>query len=171
MESRLGNTLTFVEEVLVKLVILSSFIMMVLVTANAMGRYLFASSIPGSNRVVTLYLMPALVFLALSRVQHNDGNIRIDVVSRKLTDLSNATIRIISRSLILVVFLLITMHSGQLFMESLLALSTAIGIVPFPLYVSRLLVPLGFGLVCLRLLQQIVLDIKRLVASERGDSS
>jgi len=76
--------LNFFENVLTYLAVLSVFIMMLLTTADAVGRYLFNRPITGAFEITTNYLMVASVFLGMTAVYRGGGFIRVTFLADRL---------------------------------------------------------------------------------------
>jgi TRAP-type C4-dicarboxylate transport system permease small subunit len=66
------------------LAVLSIFIMMVLTTADAIGRYLFSLPITGAYEVTEKYLMLVAVYLGASFTYRGGSNIRITLLVDRL---------------------------------------------------------------------------------------
>lgn len=66
------------EDVLDRLAQLALFIMMVLICADAGGRYLLDKPVPAAYEMTEMYLMIGVVFLALARNQALGGNVAVD---------------------------------------------------------------------------------------------
>jgi TRAP-type C4-dicarboxylate transport system permease small subunit len=64
--------------------VLSIFIMMVLTTADAIGRYLFSFPLPGAYEVTEKYLMIIAVYLGASYTYHGGSTIRITLLVDRL---------------------------------------------------------------------------------------
>jgi TRAP-type transport system small permease protein len=67
-----------------RLAVLSIFVMMVLTTADAIGRYLFNFPITGAYEVTEKYLMLVAVYLGASYTYRGGSNIRITLVVNHL---------------------------------------------------------------------------------------
>ncbi len=71
-----------IEDALDRLAQVALFIMMVLVCADAGGRYLLDTPVPAAYEMTEMYLMIAVVFLALARNQALGGNVAVDILTQ-----------------------------------------------------------------------------------------
>lgn len=157
------------ETVLTSVVNISIFLMMIMISINAIGRYVFSSSLTGSHTMVTQFLMPVLVFFSLSRIQHEEANINVNIFSRNFSERRALVVNLFQRIVILGIFVYITFVTGESFWDALLNPTSTVGIISFPTYLTKAIVPFGFGLLCIRLLSQIVTDVFRLGRNVRGN--
>lgn len=160
--SNLENGLTMLANI-------SIFIMMFLISLNAISRYLFNSSIKGSHTIVTLFLLPVLVFFSLSKIQRRDAHIKVNILSRNFDERREMIVNISQRTIMLFIFVFVTYTTGIRFWESFLNPSTAVGIISFPTYITQAIVPIGFLLLSIRLLYQVVDDSLTLARTYRGN--
>ena len=72
------------EKILTYIAVLSIFVMMLLTSADAIGRYLFNSPIAGAYEVTEKYLMLIAVYLGASFTYREGSNIRIGLVIDRL---------------------------------------------------------------------------------------
>lgn len=129
--------------------------MMVLITGNAVGRYLFNEPIPGVLTATELYLLVGIVFLGLPYLQRKEGNIAVDIISKDFSDTRTALIKVVVRAIVLVLFLLILYEAALMTLDRLEQRATRTGLVPWPTYVSWGLFTSGLAVFCLRLIVQI----------------
>lgn len=73
--------LTYVEKVMTAFSVVSVFLMVLLTTVDAAGRYIFNLPIQGAYEVTEKYLMVVSVFFALSYGYHYGSNIRVTFLS------------------------------------------------------------------------------------------
>lgn len=162
------KAITTLESALTAVVNISIFLMMVIIATNAIGRYVFNTPLTGSHTIVTLLLMPALVFFSLSRIQHEEANIDVNILSQNFSEQQEMLVNLAQRTIILGIFVYLTVLTGEAFWNSFRNPTSAVGTVSFPTYLTNGIVPFGFGLLCVRLLSQIVSDAVGLVRSFRG---
>lgn len=72
------------EKVMLYIATMSTFVLMLLTTADAGGRYLFNRPITGAYEITTNYLMMAAVFLALSYGYREGAYIRVTFLADRL---------------------------------------------------------------------------------------
>jgi TRAP-type C4-dicarboxylate transport system permease small subunit len=63
---------------------ISTFVMMLLTTADAAGRYIFNRPVTGAYEITTNYLMVASIFLAMAYAYRGGANIRVTFMADRL---------------------------------------------------------------------------------------
>ena len=144
-----------VEDLFVYVGLIGLFLMMLLTTFNAVGRYLFNAPIPGSYEITELYLMPMIVFLVASSLQRKEGNISVRIVYRTLSKTLQTYIDLLSRIITLVLYGIISVTAGLYAWDGYQRGWVTVGVVEFPVYLSWAILSVGFGTFCLRLMFQI----------------
>jgi TRAP-type C4-dicarboxylate transport system permease small subunit len=126
-------------------------IMMILVSSDAIGRYLFGKPIVGTYEFVEMYLMILIVFLSMSYVMRIKGHIRldilIDVLPKKLQNKLNALFYIMGAIWFFIIGYFGMVNTFDAWSNNLVQT----GIVTFPLWLSYIWVPLGAYLIAIRL--------------------
>jgi TRAP-type C4-dicarboxylate transport system permease small subunit len=88
------------EHVMLYVSTMSAFVLMLLTTADAGGRYLFNNPITGAYEITTNYLMVAAVFLGVSYGYHQGAYIRVtflaDHLPRKVKLVVNHLVQLLS---------------------------------------------------------------------------
>jgi len=159
----LGKWLWRCELVLFYAAVLSTIAMMLLTSADALGRYLLNSPIPGAYELTEKYLMVAAIFLGLSYAYRRGGVfIRVSFLVERLP----AAVRLAADHVAYVVSIaccmLFLVATAQ---QSLRALAdaTTLSVLPVPLGPAYVLVPLG-------LLSLVVLMLADLPRVRKGDA-
>jgi TRAP-type C4-dicarboxylate transport system permease small subunit len=135
---------------------ISTFVMMLLTTADAGGRYIFNRPITGAYEITQNYLMIAGVFLAMSYAYRQGANIRVtflvDRLPRKVKMVVNHFVQLVSALYggVLVV------ATFQQFLRAT-ATGTALSSLDFPLGPAYLIVPVGLFFMSLLML----IDLQR----------
>jgi TRAP-type C4-dicarboxylate transport system permease small subunit len=141
----------------------ATFIMMLITTADASGRYLFNRPILVAYELTTNYLMIAAIFLAMPYAYRQGANIRVTF----LVDRLRGKVRLVVNYMVQVVSVL---YCGALVFATfqqtrhVLSTNTTFVTVDFPLWPAHLLVCLGLFLTALMML----LDLR---AVRQGRSS
>ncbi len=81
MIDALGNAIRYAERSLLVLACVALFALTLLTTADALLRYIFNAPITGSHELADEFLMPAVIYFALTYVYSSGGHIRITIVS------------------------------------------------------------------------------------------
>jgi TRAP-type C4-dicarboxylate transport system permease small subunit len=137
---------------------LSIFIIMILTCADVFMRFVFNSPIRGTYEL-SESLMAGCVFLAVSYTQAQKGHVSVRIFVSRLPPRILAMVNVITLSFALLVFVLITWQTGKMAWETLQMGDYMAGTVKWPLWPSKSVVPLGSGLLCFRLLVEILRDV------------
>ena len=154
MREATNRILNAVELTGMALALLTLFLIMVSIAADAFGRYFLSSPITGQYEFTSLYLMVILSFMGLARTQALGGHIAISVMAPTL---NRVPFRLVPRAMSLLAaaaFGFITVLTGEEALARIAARTTTFGAVQFPTYLSYCWVPLGTGILTLRLLHQ-----------------
>lgn len=142
------------------------FLLMFYVTAEVAMRYLFNRPLAGHLELTQLFIAPA-VFLALSYVQNHRGHVGLDLLHDHLPPRGRHAVDAITLAVALVAFAIITYFSW-------LSASMAweMGDVTPTAYLqtwwSKMAVPVGCALLCVRLALQLVEAIGGAVRGDRA---
>ena len=140
--------------------------MMLLVTADVTGRFLFSSPILGTLEF-TEFAMVAAFYLALAYTQSKKAQIKIELVLQLLGPRSRSVLECVVYFLSLVVFGLLFWVGWKAAMHSLQANEITIGTVPFPIAPARFILAFGCFFICVRLVIDLVKELGKLWS---GDS-
>jgi TRAP-type C4-dicarboxylate transport system permease small subunit len=127
------------------------FAIMVIVVVDVALRYFFNAPLGWSYDLISLYLMVALFFLALSVTQRDDHHVRVDIVFRYVSPRIRHAMELAGCLLTVVVLLGIVYQGSVKFWISWQNNDVVAGAVPWPTWLSAVFVPLGVGLLVLRL--------------------
>ncbi|HEU5321149.1 MAG TPA: TRAP transporter small permease [Methylomirabilota bacterium] len=138
------------------------FFLMFYVTAEVTMRYLFNAPLPGHLEATQLLIAPA-VFLALSWVQARRGHVGMDLLHERLPARAQAAVDCVLLAIALVTFAAITWFAW----DSTLSAWEIDDVTPtanLRTWWSKLAVPLGAALLCVRLVMQLLESLVALVA-------
>lgn len=133
-----------------------------LTAADVILRYLFNSPIVGAYEL-TGYLLLVTICLSFAYLQGKRGHIALEFIVSRLPLKSRLVIDIFALHIGLVLFATLTYRSWLAACTSWMMKEFSPGIAAFPMYPFRLVVPLGAGLICLRLVMDIVHQLACLV--------
>ncbi len=137
----------------------STFLMLVLVVANVIGRYLFNAPITGAFEI-TESLLVVVIMLGLALTQYHDGHIRVTILTRRMS-LSWARLAKIWALILGAVFFAWCAYASWKFAyESYSFDEQEWGTITFPLYPFKFVVFLGVVLLAI----QFVLDAINAIA-------
>ena len=156
--SRLDVQLLRLERLLALVSGLAVFSLMVLAVVSVGGRNAFNSPLPGYVDWIE-QAMPLLAFMGISYVQRAGGHIRMDILVAALRGRALWLFELISVLLILLLMLALVWGSYSHFSRSfdfaapLWSRDSSIDI-SLPIWPAKLLVPVAFSVLCLRLVLQ-----------------
>jgi len=157
--SRLDLSLLKLERFMALLSGLAVFSIMVLAVISVGGRNLFNSPLPGYVDWIE-QVMPLLAFLGIAYVQRDGGHIRMDILIGQLRGRALWLAELISVVLVLLLMMALVYGSFTHFQRSfdfaapLWSRDSTIDI-GLPIWPTKLLVPVAFSVLCLRLVLQI----------------
>lgn len=157
--SRLDTSLLKLERLFALFSGLAVFSLMFLAAYSVGGRKFFASPLAGYVDFIEV-LMPLIAFMGIAYVQRDGGHIRMDIVIGQLKGRALWAAELLSVILILVLIIALVWGSWSHFDRSfdfskpLWSRDSTIDI-SLPIWPSKLLVPVAFSVLCLRLSIQI----------------
>lgn len=157
--SRLDRSLLKAETLLALLSGLAVFMLMVLAVYSVGGRNLFNSPMPGYVDWIE-QLMPLIAFLGIAYTQRDGGHIRMDILIGRLNGRPLWAAELITAVVSLLLLALLVWGSWAHFDRSfdmtkpMWSRDSSID-VGIPLWPTKLIVPLAFSVLCLRMLIQI----------------
>ncbi len=141
----------FLESIWMAVSSLALFAIMIIVFCDVGLRYFFNSPLAWSYDLISLYLMVALFFLTLSATQGNNHHVRVDIIFRHVSPHARHIMELISNVLTTVVMAGILYQGSIKFWGNLQAGDVVAGAIPWPTWATAVFVPLGVGLLVLRL--------------------
>jgi len=136
------------------------FFMMILGTADVIGRYLFNKPILGTLEVFEM-LLPAIVLLGLGYTQEKRGHVTMELLVLSLSKHKKMVFEIITNSLALFITALI-LWRGWILAVVYWRMGRRIATIDVPMFIPQLFVPLGALLLCIVLIVQISENIIQL---------
>ena len=155
---RIGRILRHVERSTTYGGCLCLFALMMVATADVAARYFFNHPFLWTHDVVTLYLTPALFFLALSDSFRSGAQVNVDVLYSRLPRGAQRAGDTLWCLLTAVVFALIAYAGATRAWAAFANGDVTVGIVPWPTWPSVALVPLGAVMLLIRLLARAVAE-------------
>lgn len=155
----MGRVLGFFDLIFMRAAQASLMAMMLGISVDAFGRYLFNKPLQGNFEFTSLYLMVIVTFLGMPACYSRGGMVRLDVFSGTLSRLPFSMSERINTLLAAAVFGFITWHTGHEAIDKFLSRDTTFGVIQFPLYWSYVWVPIGCGLLAARLIYETLFPI------------
>ncbi len=131
------------------------FILMLLVSADVTGRYVFSHPVAGTFEAGEVLLV-FIVFLGLAYSQYNKGHIRIELLTSRLPDRLKPLADMLTHAVGFAMFAVIFYETGRYSLESFRIKEVAMGMVYVPVWPARFAVPIG----CFLLLIQYAVDVR-----------
>lgn len=125
-------------------------VMMLVVSASALGRYFLGSPIMGAVEVTQLFLMVGVVWLAMSDTERVGGHVGIGFIVEHAPRLAQLWARVLTRLASAVIIGLVCWGSVEKTLS--VAGATTAGVIRLPVGPSWALVALGAAALALRLL-------------------
>lgn len=123
-----------------------------LINADILLRLFFNEPVQIQFELTELYLMPALATLSLSRVFRDGGHLALDFVPEYLPGLIGVVIAKLRLLLPAAFFAIVTFMSGKFCYHAFAHGDVEYGVVDWPLGWAYVVVPLGCGVLTLRLI-------------------
>ena len=128
------------------------FAIMAIVATDVAMRYLFNSPFAWSYDLISLYLMAALFYLAVSPTFAEGAHISVDIVQYYLSETARRVCQIVYALLSMTLFAVIAWLGLGRTLEDLETGAATAGAILWPSWASDVFVPIGAGLLSLRLL-------------------
>jgi len=136
--------------------------LMLLISVDVIGRYLMSKPIPSVTEMAETILVLS-VFLCLASTHAAGRNIRVNALTRHLSERRQTVLEIFAACGGLFLFALITWKSWSTGLESWQEKEFLMGLLKIPAYVSRMAVPIGCAFLCVEFLREIISMVARLV--------
>jgi len=125
--------------------------MMTVVFYEVIARYFFKSPTSWSVEMAG-YLMVAAVMLGLAYASSQGKHVKVDLLISRLSKRKQLIFELFGFTLTLILFSLITWKAGEYAWLTFQQGTKSSGVMEFPLFPSKLMVPLGSFLFCLQLI-------------------
>lgn len=132
------------------------FAIMLVVVLDVTLRYIFNSPLAWSYDLISLYLMVGMFFFSLSSTLQHHEHVRVDLLLKHFPVWARHLAELVTYVCASVVFALIVYVMGAKTLASFAANEVAPGDIPWPTWLSLLAVPLGAGLMLLRMVLRLV---------------
>ncbi len=148
---RLGRVVDAIDNVLVTIGCLLLFALMCLVVADVGRRYLFNAPIAWSYEVVNHFLMPGVFFYTVSHTLKAHAHVAVDILHNYVGTRTRYVFELIGTVLALPVFALVTWLAAGRTLEEWRSAAEASSGLAVPTWAISIVLPLGFGMLTLRL--------------------
>ncbi len=159
-----GRALTLLERGLTVIAVVSMFAIMLLVVADVFMRYAVNRPFTFTYDLVGLYLLAGVFFLTISDAMRAHAHISVDILLHRFSPAGRRLSEIATALVGLSVFSLITWLGYLRALDNFQQGDVLAGTIPWPTWVSAALMPLGCGVLVLRLLLQLIGNLASLVS-------
>jgi len=149
---RLRRAIDAVDGALMFIGCLMLFALMLVVVADVSLRYLFNAPLQWSYEVISSYLMPGLFFMAVSHTLKANAHVAVDILHNYVRRTTRYVFEAVCTVVALPVFALCTWVSAQHTWNDWQSAATSTSGLAVPTWTISLMLPLGFGMLSLRLL-------------------
>ncbi|MBA7639663.1 hypothetical protein ES703_47323 [subsurface metagenome] len=136
--------------------------MMLLVTSDVIGRFLFNSPIHGTMEVIE-FMMIGLLYFTLAHTQAIKAHINVELLTSRFSPRARLICEIITYFVGLIVFALITWQGAASAAEAWRIGEITFGVIEFPIFPAKVLIPIGSFIFCLRFILDITNGFRNLM--------
>jgi len=154
-----GRVLTFLNEISGYIL----FFMMLLITVDVTGRYVFSSPIPGTLEF-TEFLIVFVVFFSLAYVQLTKRHICVELVTQRLPGKVGDALAVFVLVIAAVFFALMCWQSWYAGVSAWEYREASDGLVQIPVYPPKLAIPFGSALIAFQMLRDAWKRFQSLIA-------
>ena len=148
---RLKRLVDLIDNAVLAVGCLMLFALMLVVVADVSLRYLFNAPLSWAFEIISSYLMPGLFFLAASHTLKANAHVCVDILHNYVNRTTRYVFEAISSVLAAPVFGLAAVVSAQNTWHDLQSGAASSSGMELPTWTISLMLPLGFGLLTLRL--------------------
>lgn len=152
MMSTLDRIISQLEAVFQIIADILIFAIMLVVFADVLLRYLFNSPLLWAYDLISLYMMAGVFFLSLSSTYAAHGHIGMDMLVRKLSPAGRRVSEIITCLTVIPLFAVMTEIGAERAYTHWANEEAISGLIAWPTWIGAAMVPVGAGLLILRLL-------------------
>lgn len=132
------------------------FAIMMIVFCDVIMRYAFNKPFSWAYDLISIYLMTGIFFLVLSEAYASNAHVSVDILQQKFPPAAKRLSEIVTCIVGIVVFSLIAWLGWLRAVDAFKAGDVMAGAIPWPMWPSIGLVPLGAGVITVRLALHLV---------------
>ncbi len=155
-----------IEKVTATIAAVLMFAIMIIVSADVVMRYVFNRPFSWTYDLISLYVMAGVFFLSLSNTYAVNGHVAVDILMPRFSILTRRLCMIVSNIVGLAIFIPIGWLGYQRALDNYVSSDVLAGAIPWPTWLSAVLVPIGAGLLSLRLLVHLVANVASVVTGQ-----
>lgn len=165
---RIDKLLCSIERVTLTLSCALTVFVMLIVSADAISRYLFNAPIGFTFDLVIMYVMPATLFCGLSYTLRHGAHVNVDLIVGYMRpsrfDILSGVLMLVALPL---VFFLATEGVGNTW-RAWLGGDVTTGVYAWQMWLSEIIVPIGFGLLSARVAHMAVANLYAGITGNRA---
>ncbi len=166
---RLERLLAALEDAAMVVAIAALFATMVITVIDVVMRYAFNAPLPFAYDLISQYLLVAAFFLSLSYTLRVGGHINVDMILVAVpSSRARAVLLAIGDLLAIGLFVALLYAGAMTAHDAWLRGERFAGALPWPVWISQALVPLGVALLLLRLAYRLASDLREAVRPLAG---
>jgi TRAP-type C4-dicarboxylate transport system permease small subunit len=127
------------------------FAIMIVVVTDVVMRYFFNAPLSWSYELISLYLMVGLFFFSLSDTLANHAHVAVDILHLYMSERMRHAAELVGYVLSTPVFAIVFYLSAVTTWESFQGGDVLAGHIPWPTWVAQICVPIGVGVLVLRM--------------------
>jgi TRAP-type C4-dicarboxylate transport system permease small subunit len=158
--------LTAIERVTSTIAAIFMFAIMIIVFSDVVMRYVFNRPFSWTYDLISLYIMAGVFFLMLSDTYAVNGHISVDILLPRFAPVIQRVCIIISNLVGLAIFIPIAWLGYLRALDNFSSSDVMAGAIPWPTWASAALVPVGAGILALRLAVHLVANTASLLTGE-----
>lgn len=151
-----GGFLTWIEDAAHAVGCVCLLAALLFMTADVAMRTFLGKTVAFQFELTEMFLMPALATLSLARVQRLGGHLAIDFVDLAWTGRLAPLVVRLNTGLPALFFALLAWQSGKYALAAWTRNDTNMGAIDWPMYIAYASIPIGTGLLTLRLLAETI---------------
>lgn len=149
--ARLGRVIDTIDTVLMSIGCLMLFTLMMVVVSDVSLRYLFNAPLNWSYEIISSYLMPGLFFMAASHTLKSNAHVCVDILHNYVGTKTRYAFEAVISTVAAPIFGLAAVVSAQNTWQDLQSGAASSSGMELPTWTISLMLPLGFGMLTLRL--------------------
>lgn len=163
---QVDNLLSAIERVSLMVAYSLIVFIMLLVSTDAMARYLFGMPFNFTFDLVSAYFMPATLFFALSFTLRHGGHVNVDLIVEHMPPRLHYFLTGLMLLIAFPIVFLIAMEGASKTWHSWLAGDVTTGVHAWQIWMSEIIVPIGFGLLAVRVAHVAVANLYAAITGE-----
>jgi TRAP-type C4-dicarboxylate transport system permease small subunit len=160
------GALTVIEKVTSAIAAFFMFAIMIIVFSDVVMRYVFNRPFSWAYDLISLYIMAGVFFLSLSGTYAVNGHISVDILLPRFAVPIQRLCIIISNMVGLAIFIPITWLGYLRALDNFSSADVLAGAIPWPTWASAALVPIGAGILALRLAVHLLANTASLLTGQ-----